>query len=76
MPITRHDRKAELTRKGVTLRQIASEEGVNETLVSHVLAGRRITGDDAKRVMANIAAKIGSSVDEVFPELQEKTPAA
>ena len=69
MHTTRFDRKAELTRRGISNRQIAKELGLHESLVSHVIAGRRLTGDDAKRVMDAVAEKLGTPVELAFPEM-------
>lgn len=69
MHTTRYDRKAELARRGLSNRQIAKDLGVDESLVSHVIAGRRLTGDDARRVMELIAEKLGTPVEVAFPEL-------
>ncbi|HKW09739.1 MAG TPA: hypothetical protein VJO33_05120 [Gemmatimonadaceae bacterium] len=70
MHTTRFDRKAELARRAITNRHIAKDLGVSETLVSHVIAGRRVTGQDAKRVTEWIAEKLGTPVELAFPELR------
>lgn len=69
MHTTRYDRKAELSRRRISNRQIARELGVSESFVSHVIAGRRVTGQDAKRVTEWIAEKLGTPVELAFPEL-------
>jgi hypothetical protein len=69
MHTTRYDRKAELTRQGIANRRIAKALAVDESLVSHVIAGRRLTGEDARRVMDFIAEKLGTPVEMAFPEL-------
>lgn len=68
MLVTRFDRKAALARQGITFRDIATEAAVDESLVSHVVAGRRLTGPQAKQVMEVVARRMGSSVSVVFPE--------
>ena len=68
MAFSRHDRKAALYRSGKTGRHVAEALGVDDALVSHVLAGRRLTGPDAQRVMIYLAGLFGVPVDEAFPE--------
>lgn len=67
MPFSRLDRKAALLRIGKSNKDIADVCGVDHTLVSHVLAGRRWTSTAARKVMAYVAELLGAPVGEVFP---------
>jgi transcriptional regulator with XRE-family HTH domain len=64
---SRHDRKAALYRSGKSGKQIADELGVSPELVSAVIAGRRVDGPSARRVMERLAEIFGVPIDEVFP---------
>lgn len=72
MTLTTRLRKMELMRKGVTQREIAGACDVDESLVSHVIAGRRASGDDGRKVMAYIAKLIGAPLTEVFPQADRR----
>lgn len=72
MPFSRHDRKAELYKSGKTGEDVARALGVTPPLVSHVIAGRRLTGTDAQRVMIYLAGLFGVPLDEAFPEMAER----
>lgn len=61
--------KIELLRAGLSQRDIAAAAAVEPSLVSHVVAGRRATGPDARRVRAVIAEKLGAEVDDLFPSV-------
>lgn len=67
MPFSRLDRKVALLRIGKSHTDIAGACGVERSLVSHVMAGRRWSGTDARKVMEYIAGLMGAPVDEVFP---------
>ncbi len=67
MSFTRQNRKIELLRLGLSGVDIARELGVHESLVSHVIAGRRLGGGKARLVMVHIARLFGAPVSEVFP---------
>jgi transcriptional regulator with XRE-family HTH domain len=72
LAFNRHDRKAALYRRGKTGMDVARALDVDNGLVSHVLAGRRLSGPDAQRVMIYLAGLFGMPVDEAFPEALEK----
>lgn len=55
--------KAELVRRGVTQTEIAEAAGVDPTLVSHVIAGRR----RHLGVEQGIADAVGVGREELFP---------
>lgn len=67
MPFSKLTRKVALLQLNMTNVQIGKDLGVDPSLVSHVIAGRRYGGDDAQRVIRHIASLIGAPVDEVFP---------
>jgi hypothetical protein len=67
MAYTKHARKAALAGMDKKMLDIALAVGVDASLVSHVIAGRRWTGPDARKVMEYVAGLIGAPVDEVFP---------
>jgi transcriptional regulator with XRE-family HTH domain len=69
---SRHDRKAALYKSGRTGQEVATALDVDPALVSHVLAGRRLTGPDAQRVMIYMAGLFGVPLDEAFPEMGER----
>jgi lambda repressor-like predicted transcriptional regulator len=56
--------KAELVKRGITFKQIASEQKVKPLTVSIVLKGDR----RSRCIEQAIAAKIGRTVEEVFPD--------
>lgn len=70
------DRKVALLKSGINQRMVADACGVDFTLVSHVIAGRRWLGTDARRVMMYIARKTGVPVKEFFPgyNLRKRRP--
>lgn len=74
MPFSRLDRKAALLRIGKSNKDIADACGVDHTLVSHVLAGRRWTSPGARRVMDYVAGLLGAPVTEVFPGAERRRP--
>lgn len=65
-------RKAALVQAGISMTEIAHQLGVSGSLVSHVVAGRKQTGPDARRVMGEIARLVGRPVHEVFPVLRDE----
>lgn len=67
MGFSRLDRKVALLKIGMNQRMIGDALGIESSLVSHVLAGRRWMGSDARRVMNFIADKTGVPVEEFFP---------
>lgn len=67
MPDISRSRKAALVIAGVTNRQVAEATGVDETLVSHVLAGRRLHMPEAQKVMDYVAAISGKPVEDLWP---------
>ncbi len=67
MGFTRQTRKIELVRLGLTGADIARALDVHNSLVSHVIAGRRLGGGKARLVMVHIARLFGAPVSEVFP---------
>lgn len=67
VPFSRMDRKVALLRLGQNHTAIAAHLGVERSLVSHVMAGRRWSGSDARRVMEYIAGLLGAPLAEVFP---------
>lgn len=56
--------KAELVKRRITLKQIAAEQSVKPPTVSIVLKGDR----RSRRIEQAIAAKIGKTAEEVFPD--------
>lgn len=76
MPLSPVDRKYILMRAGKTQVGIADELGVDFSLVSHVLAGRRLTSPNARRIMEHVARLAGRQVHEVFPVEQTAPEAA
>lgn len=67
MGFSRLDRKVALLKIGMNQRMVGDAIGVESSLVSHVLAGRRWMGKDARRVMNFLAIKVGVPVVEMFP---------
>jgi len=67
MPLTPNDRKIVLLKAGVSQAEVAAACGADNTLVSHVLAGRKLSGPAARRVMEYIARLAGLPVADVFP---------
>lgn len=51
-------------RKQIHIQEIASENGIHKSTASKVLAGKT----RSKRLEAVMAAKVGLSVEEFFPE--------
>lgn len=72
-PMSADDRRAELRRRKTTLQQIgdAVGGGVDFTLVSHVIAGRRLSSPHAPKIMTYIAGVLAVPVDIAFPEYQK-----
>lgn len=68
MPMAPLDRKVALIRLRVSHQEIAAACGVDRSLISHVVAARRTTGEDARRVMQWIADRLGLPLAVVFPE--------
>lgn len=68
MPFGPRQRKAHLHLAGQSQQEIARATGTDETLVSHVMAGRRYRHPDAPKVMAHVAALFGMPVEVVFPQ--------
>lgn len=64
-PLTR---KAELVRADVSQRQVAVDCEVDESLVSHILAGRRWEHPAALKVMRYLAGIFGVPVSVAFPD--------
>lgn len=64
------DRKAELARRLKTQQAIADATGEDFTLVSHVIAGRRLTSPGAQKIMVYVAGVLGLPIQEAFPEAQ------
>lgn len=73
MVMTAADRKAELVRKSKSQQGIADATGENFTLVSHVIAGRRLESPGARKIMAYIAGVLDLPIEDVFPEATQKT---
>lgn len=67
MPFSRIDRKTALLQAGKSQRDVAQAVGVDETVVSHVLAGRRWSAPDGLLVMRYLSDLFGIPMDEVFP---------
>lgn len=67
------DRRAELRRVRQTGQAIAEACSENFTLVSHVIAGRRLTSPGARKIMAYIAGRLGLPLELVFPETRRET---
>lgn len=67
MAWSRVDRKVAILKLGLNNRKIAEACGVDEFIVCHVIAGRRLTGWKGQRVVAYLARKIGLPRAEVFP---------
>jgi transcriptional regulator with XRE-family HTH domain len=67
MQFTALDRKMALRTLNISGRQIGRECGVDASLVSHVIAGRRWMGSPARRVMQHMADIIGAPMDDLFP---------
>jgi len=67
MGMTRVDRKVALLRIGKRHTEIARDCGVDLSVVSHVISGKRWTGPQARKVMQHIANILGMPLDEVFP---------
>jgi transcriptional regulator with XRE-family HTH domain len=67
MRFTALDRKMALRTLNISGRQIGRECGVDASLVSHVIAGRRWMGSPARRVMQHMAELIGAPMDDLFP---------
>jgi len=76
MSITPVDRKILLMKAGKTQVDVADECGVDPSLVTHVIAGRKLTSPAAQKVMEHIAHLAGLQISEVFPvEQPEPEPA-
>jgi transcriptional regulator with XRE-family HTH domain len=67
MGFSRLDRKMALLKIGMNQRRIAEALGIDASLVSHVLAGRRWMGTDSRKIMNFISEKVGVPVAEFFP---------
>lgn len=67
MPFSRLDRKVALVKLSISNADIAEAVGVDQSLVSHVLAGRKRDGDKAQQIIRHIASLIGAPAEEVFP---------
>lgn len=76
MPLSPVDRKYILMRAGKTQVGVADELGVDFSLVSHVLAGRRLTSPNARRIMEYVARLAGQQIHDVFPVDQSEPEAA
>lgn len=72
-PMTPDDRRAELRRRKKTLQQISNAvgEGVDFTLVSHIIAGRRLSSPHAPKIMTYIAGVLEVPIDVAFPEYRK-----
>lgn len=75
-PMTPDDRRAELRRRKTTLQSIS--EGVSSpgqevhfSLVSHVIAGRRLSSPHAPKIMTYIAGVLAVPIDIAFPEYRK-----
>jgi hypothetical protein len=73
MPFSRIDRKVALLRLNLSNAAIAGEIGVDESLVSHVIAGRKRSGPKARQIIRYVAEKIGAPEHEVFPGSDRRT---
>lgn len=73
MPFSRVDRKTVLLQGGKSQRDIAQATGTDETLVSHVLAGRRWSYVGAQSIMRYVAELAGVPVQECFPGSERRT---
>lgn len=76
MSITPVDRKILLMKAGKSQVDVADECGVDPSLVTHVIAGRKLTSPAAQKVMEHIAQLAGLPIAEVFPVDQPETEAA
>lgn len=76
MTLSTVDRKILLMKAGKSQVDVADECGVDPSLVTHVIAGRKLTSPAAQKVMEYIAHLTGLQVDEVFPVDQPKPEAA
>jgi len=67
MSITPVDRKILLMKAGKSQVDVADECGVDPSLVTHVIAGRKLSSPAAQKVMEHIASLADLRIDEVFP---------
>ena len=67
MAFSRVDRKIALLKTGWNNVKVADHLGVDRTLVSHVIAGRRWMGRDARKIMQFLAHRFGVPLVEAFP---------
>lgn len=72
MSYTAIDRKDALYRARIASADIARELGVSEALVSLVIAGKRISGPQSRRVMARLAELLGVPVTVLFPGVERR----
>lgn len=66
------DRKTALSQINLGHPEIAKACGVERSLVSHVIAGRRWMGKGARQIMAFISLKLDKPILELFPESTRK----
>ena len=62
--MTPREIRAELILRGINQRQIAAQLGVSESIISHVISGRR----RSDRIRRAIARALGKPVHRVFPD--------
>ena len=66
MPLPPLEIKAELVRRGITVKKVAKRARVSDALASAVIYGERSAGRDAKRTQRWIAKLIERPLSEVF----------
>lgn len=67
MSVSAVDRKIVLLKAGKTQTNVADECGVDPSLVTHVIAGRKLSSPAAKKVMEYIANLADVPVENLFP---------
>ena len=76
MTLSLIDRKILLMKAGKSQVDVADECGVDPSLVTHVIAGRKLTSPAAQKVMEHIAGLANLEIVEVFPVDQPEPEAA
>ena len=75
MTLSPVDRKILLMKAGKSQVDVADECGVDPSLVTHVIAGRKLTSPAAQKVMEHIAGLSDLEIAEIFPTDQPEAAA-
>ena len=64
-------RKGHLAQAGINAQDVASQLDVSLSHVCRVIAGNRLGGRKAQAIQQAIATRLGRSVAELWPEVQD-----